>query len=187
MSDVAGAATSVTDRDDRVDIYANALFEVTRAEASLGVVEDQLFRIARTFESNDELRDALTDPSIPPDRRLGIVEDLLGTRALPLTHSLVSFIVGAGRARDLPAIIDKLVARAAEARDEAVAEVRSVVELSEEQTKKLAAALEKATGKKVAVKVVIDPDVLGGIIAQVGDTVLDGSVRHRLEQLRGIR
>lgn len=187
MSDVAGATTTTTDRDERVETYAKALFEVARSEKSLGVVEDQLFRIARTFEDNDELRDALTDTSVPPDRRLGIVEDLLGKRALPLVSALVSFIVAAGRARDLPAIIDKLVARAAETRDEAVAEVRAAVELSEEQTKKLADALEKATGKKVAVKVVIDPDVLGGIIAQVGDTVIDGSVRHRLEQLRGIR
>jgi F-type H+-transporting ATPase subunit delta len=101
-----------------------------------------------------------------------------------VTTNLVAFIVGAGRARQLPQIIDRLVERAAAAKDSVVGEVRSAIPLTEEQKARLADALSKATGKKVEVKVVIDPSVLGGLVAQVGDTVIDGSVRARLDQLR---
>jgi F-type H+-transporting ATPase subunit delta len=65
-----------------------------------------------------------------------------------------------------------------------VAEVRSAVPLDEDQRTRLAAALGRATGRAVDVKVVIDPEVLGGVVAQVGDTVIDGSVRARLDELR---
>jgi F-type H+-transporting ATPase subunit delta len=92
-------------------------------------------------------------------------------------------VVGAGRAHDLPAIIDRLVERAAEAKQKALAEVRSAIPLTDEQVRRLAAALTKAVGKQVEVKVIVDPSILGGLVAQVGDTVIDGSVRSRLEQL----
>jgi F-type H+-transporting ATPase subunit delta len=170
--------------DDRINAYADALFEVARAEGSLGRVEDELFSVARTIETNDALRNALTDEYVPIDRRQGIVEDLLGGRASATTTSLVSFVVGSGRARDLPKIIDRLVEKAAESRAEEVGEVRTAYPLDDDQRERLAAALSKHTGKKVSLKVVVDPSILGGVVAQVGDTVIDGSVRRRLEQLK---
>jgi F-type H+-transporting ATPase subunit delta len=169
---------------DRIGAYAAALLEVAKAEGSLETVEEELFRVARTLEANDELRTTLSDPALPVDRRQRIVEELLGPRASPVTTALVSFVVGAGRSRDLPAIIDRLVRRAAEERAEAVAEVRTAVPLTEDQRRRLAEALSRATGKRVSVKVVVDPRVLGGVVAQVGDTVIDGSIRHRLEALK---
>lgn len=170
--------------DARIDGYANALFEVARVEGSLGEVEDELFRFARTLEGNDELRAVLTDPAVPAERRLGVVQDLLGAKASPVTTALVSFVVSIGRARDLPAIIDALVGKAAAAKDRAVATVRSAIALTDDQRDRLAAALAKATGKQVEIKVIVDPSVLGGLVAEVGDTVIDGTVRSRLEQLR---
>ncbi len=169
---------------ERIDAYAAALFEVARAEGSLDRVEEELFRVARTIEGSDELRSTLTDQAVPVERRQGIVEDLLGGRASPVTTALVSFVVGVGRSKDLPAIIDRLVERAAEERSQAVAEVRSAIPLDDDQKSRLATALGKATGKTVSVKVVVDPSILGGIVAQVGDTVIDGSIRSRLNQLR---
>jgi F-type H+-transporting ATPase subunit delta len=169
---------------DRIDGYASALFEVARAEGDLGEVEDELFRFARTLEGSDELRSVLTDQAVPVSRRQGVVEDLLGGRASATTANLVSFVVGAGRARDLPAIIDRLVERAARERQAVVAEVRTAVPLSGDQQQRLATALGNHTGKKVEVKVIVDPTVLGGVVAQVGDTVIDGSIRTRLDQLK---
>ena len=170
--------------DDRIDGYANALFEVAQVEGSLDAVENELFQVARALETNDELRSMLTDEAIPIERRQGVVEDLLGDRASPVTVSLVSFVIGSGRARQLPAIVDRLVARAAEAKNKAVAEVRTAIPLTEDQRSRLADALGKATGKSVEVKSIVDPSVLGGVVAQFGDTVIDGSIRNRLEQLR---
>ena len=169
---------------DRVDAYADALFEVAKAEGALETVEDELFKVARTFEANEQLRSTLTDSVIPVERRLGIVEDLLGGRAAPITTALVSFVVAAGRSRDLPAIIDKLVAKAAADRKQVVAEVRAAISLDAATIERLAAALSTATGKSVSVKVIVDQTVRGGVIARIGDTVLDGSVRHRLDQLK---
>ncbi|MBI2709328.1 MAG: ATP synthase F1 subunit delta [Actinobacteria bacterium] len=168
----------------RVDVYAEALFSVARAEGALGEVEDELFRFARALEANDELRDRLADPHIPAALRQQIVEDLLGGRAQPSTTGIVSLLVAAGRAREIPAIVDAMVARSAAAASKEVAEVRSATDLTDDQKVRLADALGRATGKQVEVKVIIDPSVQGGIVARVGDTVIDGSVRRRLEQLR---
>ena len=170
--------------DDRTLAYAEALFAVARAEGTLGEVEDELFRFSQTLQGSDELRDALTDPSIPASRRQQIVEDLLGGKASTTTVALVSMVVGTGRSRELPTIIRQLVEMGAAEANKEVAEVRSAVPLTDDQRKRLADALGEATGKQVEVKVVVDPSVLGGVVAQVGDTVIDGSVRTKLERLR---
>ena len=170
--------------DDRTLAYAEALFAVARAEGTLGEVEDELFRFSQTLQGSDELRDALTDPSIPASRRQQIVEDLLGGKASTTTVALVSMVVGTGRSRELPTIIRQLVEMSAAEANKEVAEVRSAVPLTDDQRKRLAEALGEATGKQVEVKVVVDPSVMGGIVAQVGDTVIDGSVRSRLDKLK---
>jgi F-type H+-transporting ATPase subunit delta len=170
--------------DARIEGYARALFEIARAEGTLDEVEDELFRFARSYESSDSLRSALTDESLPAGKRQAIVEDLLGGKATSTTTQLVSMVVGSGRGRDLPAIIDNLVARASSAKNLAVAEVRSAVPLTADQQARLAAALANATGKQVNLKTIVDPSILGGIVATVGDTVIDGSVRTRVEQLK---
>lgn len=169
---------------DHIDGYATALFEVARAEGEIDEVEDELFRFRQALEGSDELRNVLTDELIPPARRQSIVEDLLGGKATRTTTALLSFVVAAGRGRDLPAIISRLVDRATSSKDQVLAEVRSAVALTDDQQHRLAAALTNATGKNVAVKVIVDPSILGGVVAQVGDTVFDGSVRHRLDQLK---
>jgi F-type H+-transporting ATPase subunit delta len=169
---------------DLSDAYAEALFEIAKAEGNLERIEDELFRFARTLEGNDELRMTLTDMTIPVERRQKLVEELLGGKASPVTVALVSFVVGVGRSRNLPEIIDKLVAKAAEERKEAVAEIRTAFPLDDEHRRRLAEALGRSTGKRVSIKEVIDPTVLGGVVAVIGDTVIDASIRHRLEQLR---
>ena len=170
--------------DPRTDAYARAMFDVARAEGDLGRIGDERFRFARALEGSDELRSALTDPHLPASRRQQIVEDLLGGKADPSTVALVGMAVGTGRANDLPAIIDSLVAMSAAEANRAVAEVRSAIELTADQRDRLAAAIEAATGKQVEVKVLVDPTILGGVVTTVGDTVLDGSVRTRLERLK---
>lgn len=169
---------------DRTTAYARAMFDVARAEGNVDRIGDELYRFARALEGSDELRTALTDPHLPASKRQQIVEDLLGGRAEPATISLVGMAVGTGRARELPAIIDSLVKMSAEESGKVVAEVRSAVELDAGQRDRLADAVAKATGRQVEVKVVVDPSVLGGLVTTVGDTVIDGSVRTRLEQLK---
>lgn len=173
-----------TPAPDRVDGYAAALLEVARAEGLVGRVSDELYHFARAFERHDALRQTITDMAVPVERRQAIVEEILGAKSSPLSAALVSFVVGAGRARDLVSIIDKFVKRAASERQREVAEVRSAVPLDEDQQKRLAEALSHALDKQIEVKVLVDPSLLGGIVARVGDTVIDGSIRYKLEKLR---
>jgi F-type H+-transporting ATPase subunit delta len=170
--------------DELVRGYASALLEVARAEGVVARVGDELYRIARVLETSAELRLGLSDPRLPLERKQGIVEDLLGGRVLPLTLNLVNFLVSAGHSGDLPAIADQLAAQAAAERDRAIAEVRTAFELDEETVRRLAESLSRATGKQVEVKTVVDPSLLGGLVARVGDTVIDGSLQHRFEGLR---
>lgn len=169
---------------ERNKAYAQALFAVAAAESNLGPIQDELFQFGRILAGSDELRDRIADASMPASKRAELVEDLLGGKVSQTTVALVSMIVAAGRGRDLPAIVDQLDNLSASAGGKEVAVIRSAIELTEDQKTRLATALESATGKPVDIRVVIDPTVLGGIIATVGDTVIDGSVRRRLDQLK---
>jgi F-type H+-transporting ATPase subunit delta len=105
---------------------------VADAEGALERVEDELFRFGRAVQEHPELRDRLVDPSIDTGTKLGIVTDLLGDRAHPQTLSAIAFVVQAGRARQLTQIADAVARIAAESRAQAVAEVRTAVELTDD-------------------------------------------------------
>ena len=164
--------------------YAQALFSIAEAEDALATVEDELFRFARAVETENSLRESLTDPALPAERKKAVLKEILGERASPHTVSILGFLVEQGKARELTQIVDELVSLAAERRKAAVAEVRTAVALSDKQRDDLAKALERATGKTVELKVVVDPSVVGGVVARVGDQVIDGSIRRRLELAR---
>ena len=164
--------------------YAEALFRVVQAEGELDRVEDELYRFGKILESNHELKQALSDRSMERTQRLKILEELLHEKVSPHTLAMLTFVVEQERARHLPEILEELSRLAAEARESVVGEVRSAVPLDNKQQAALAKALSKATGKNVTVKVIVDPSVIGGISAKVGDTVIDGTVKRRLEQLK---
>ncbi|MDH3260390.1 MAG: ATP synthase F1 subunit delta [Acidimicrobiia bacterium] len=169
---------------DRVKGYAAGLFEIARAEDQLDRVQSELLQIAAAFRSSDELRDSLSNPQLPTDRKKSIVDGLLETRASDLTVAFVNFAVGMGRASSLPDIVDEMVETAAASVNREVAEIRTAVELDAATVERLIAALARKTGKQLEPKVIVDPSVIGGIVARVGDTVIDGSVQKRLSGLR---
>jgi F-type H+-transporting ATPase subunit delta len=170
--------------DAAVRGYAAAIFEVAKAEGILETVEDELFRFARTVEAEPKLREALRDINLPPERRAEAVRELLGKKANQHTINLIQFIVQSGRIRDLTAIVDALVEKAAAERSKAVAEVRTAVPLDPNQRENLKAAIAKATGLDVELKVIVDSSVLGGLLVRVGDQIFDGTVRRRLQSAR---
>jgi F-type H+-transporting ATPase subunit delta len=164
--------------------YAQALFAVAHAEGVLPKVEDELYAFGKALEQHTDLRDALTDAGLPGENKKAVVHDVLGDRANPVTASLLGFVIDAGRAREIPKIVDELARMASAERDHALAEVRSAVELTAEQRDRLAQALSRATGHPVDVKVVVDPSVIAGVVARVGDEVFDGSIANRLEDAK---
>lgn len=174
----------MADADELVKGYAEALFKVVQAEGELDTVEDELYRFGKLLEENYELKRALSEQGVDHSSRVKILEELLGDKVSPHTLGMLTFIVAQDRARMLPEILEEMSRIAAESRDSALAEVRSAVPLDENQRAELTRALQRATGKTIELKVLIDPTVLGGIVAKVGDTVIDGTIRHRIEQLK---
>jgi F-type H+-transporting ATPase subunit delta len=174
----------VSTTSDRVESYAQAFLEVARAEGHLAEVEDELFRFSNAYAESDELRLALTDPALPLARKVAVIQDLLEAKALAVSVALVTAVVIAGRAGELEEIVARFVQLAVAERAHEVAEVRSAVPLSDDDIARLQEALSRSTRKNVEVKVIVDPDVMGGIVTKIGDQVIDGTVRSRLDQLR---
>ena len=174
----------MADKDALVRGYAEALFRIAEAEGELELVEGQLYAFAKLLEQQTRVREALIDPKLPAENKRGLIRDALGERANPNTVNLLGFLVEQGHARELARIVESLAEVSAEGRRGALAEVRSAVPLDERQRARLAEALSKATGRQVEVRVVVDPSVLGGVIARVGDEIFDGSVKSRLDEAK---
>jgi F-type H+-transporting ATPase subunit delta len=174
----------VTDKETLVRRYAEALFAVAEVEGEAGPIADQLFAFAKGIERDAKLRDALTDPALPAENKRALVRDLLGERANPHALNILGFLIDEGRTREIERIVQQVVAVAAEHRRHVVAEVRSAVPLDTDRRARLSEALSHATGKDVELKVVVDPQVVGGLVARVGDEVFDGTVRSHLAEAR---
>ncbi len=168
----------------RAQSYANALIEIGNAEGDTSSLEADIHAFANAVAGSSELQNSLSDSSLPAVQRQQVVEDVLAGKAGKATIAAISMIVGAGRAADLPEIARSVSSTLAGARGSAYAEVRSAVPLSADQVTKLEAALSKKTGRPVTARVTVDPSVVGGLITQIDDTVIDGSVRRRLSQMR---
>lgn len=164
--------------------YASAFFAVAKAEGALATVGNELATFANAYESSPELQHALTDQAVPAERRQQVVETLLGNKAHSVTTNLVSMVVGSGRARELPGVVKALLAQSAAEEGKVSGEVRSAHPLSSEQQAALSEAIAKKTGKNVSLTFLVDPSVMGGVVTRIGDAIIDGSIRSRLDQLK---
>jgi F-type H+-transporting ATPase subunit delta len=170
--------------DDAVRGYAHALLSIAEGEGVLDRVQDELYALAKSVERHADLREALTDAALPSERKKAVIDELQGERAHPLTATLVGFLLDAGQARRIGPIAEELAREAAHRSERTLAEVRAAVPLTDEQRSRLADALTKATGHPVELKIDVDPSVVGGVVARVGDEVFDGSVASRLAEAR---
>lgn len=169
---------------DRTQSYARAIVELASGEGALETLEDELLVVARAVDSHEELRQRLTDIHLPVAQRLAFVESQALEAAHPTTRAVLAMLIAANRAGDLSAIASEVAERAAASREEELAEVFVAVPLDDSQQRALKEALERATGKRLDVKVYVDESVVGGVRAKIGDTVIDGSLARRIERMR---
>ncbi|HEV2427555.1 MAG TPA: F0F1 ATP synthase subunit delta [Acidimicrobiales bacterium] len=167
----------------RVGGYADALLESLPVE-EFSRVEGELFAWARAIEGSRELRRLLQDRDAPVAMRASATTQLLADRVHPVTQRLAVFTVEGGRARDVIGTLDYLVDYVARARDWRVARVHAARPLTEAATSDLAFSLADLTGQDVEIQVTDEPDLLGGILVEVGDLRLDATTRGRLGALR---
>ncbi len=165
--------------------YARALFGLALESGELDATREQLDSTAQVFASSPELRDALMTPLRPAAERKAVLEAVAEREGLSvLLRHFFGFLIDQRRLLAFDAIREEFVRLADEHAGLTTATVVSAADLDSTQQDRLAAALSERTGKRVRLDVSVDPDLLGGVIAKVGDLVFDGSLRTQLGQLR---
>ena len=166
----------------RVAGFADALLDQIDT-VEFAVVEEELFRWARTVEANADLRRLLLDRDAPLASRLGTVEELLGGRVSAISLRLAKFVIEGGRPRDVVGTLDYLVDYVARSRDWRVARVYTARDLDASSQADLVNSLATLTGKSVELQIAQDPALVGGVLVEVGDLRLDATTRGRLGAL----
>lgn len=162
-----------------------ASFEQALAAGTLDEVEDDLFRFARIVEREGELREALEDDWADDSRKRALLDSLLAGKVGPITLRVITAAALVSvRRRNVHDALEQFSRLAAELRERLNARVTVAVEPTPEQLERLGVELARVFGKKMGLRVEVDPQILGGVVVRVGDQVLDGSVARRLEIAR---
>lgn len=170
--------------DPVVNAYAESLFRLATAEEMADRVEEELHELERLYESNPDFKEFIYNPRVKTEGKKDALEELFGEKLSRVTLNQVNLIVDQERGRMLPKIAEEYYRLASEARAKVTAEVVTAVPISESSLQKLGEALSKLTKKEVYMRTRVDESIVGGAIVKVGDKVLDGSVRSKLNQLK---
>jgi len=165
--------------------YARAVLEIGTANGNLDKIGADLRSLAKAMRESAELVTALTNPAIRRADRRRVIDGLLQRiGAEPHTKNLVYLLLDGERLGSLEAISREVDAMIEAKAGRMSAEITSARPLDATQLSQIITSLEKLSGKKVAVTRREDPDLLGGVVAKLGDTVYDGSLRTQLRTLR---
>jgi F-type H+-transporting ATPase subunit delta len=165
--------------------YARALFALAREEGRVEEVRGELRRLGETLAANPELRGVLFQPLVPASERRRVLEAVAARlNAGALLLRFYAYLIDQRRLVDFDAIEAEYVKLADEAAGRAKARIRTAQPLTDAQRERLARALAARAGRAVELEVEVDPALIGGLVAQLGDTVYDGSLRTQLVQLR---
>jgi len=163
--------------------YAGAMFELARKQNTLDRTLEEVKEMAKVF-ANRKLAYLLREPKIPAQRKETAIRQALTDRVLPTSLNLALLIVQRGLVDAMPNIGKEFEQLIRNYRNEAVADVTTATPLDAGQSALVKQALERLTGKTIIMQTRSDPSILGGVVARVGDQVIDGSVRHRLGALQ---
>jgi len=176
------AASELVDGCEELGVQA--LFAAAEREGKLAEVEDELFRFGQIVSGSPELEATLADRTAPVARRAQLVEDLLRGKANDVTIRAAQVALGGFGGRTLAGALTRLVELAAQRRHRSIAYVTVAAPLTEEQERRLGAALAARYGRDISLKTTVDPRVLGGVRVQVGADLYDGTVARRLAEAR---
>jgi F-type H+-transporting ATPase subunit delta len=169
---------SVVDR-----VYARALFEAAQEKGRLEPVRDQLEQVVTAAAEVPELRELLRNPQLDPRARAAALEDVLAGGD-ELLRNFLLVLVDKGHIGELEVIAQEFERLVAAAEGVLSAELTTAIELSDDDERRLLTQIEDASGRKVEATRQVDPELIGGIVLQVGSHRLDASVRGRLDRLR---
>jgi F-type H+-transporting ATPase subunit delta len=165
--------------------YANAFADIAIAQGAPQTAVRQLADFGEAFAVSAELRNFLESPAVDAQIKHRVIEKIvLQQGASRIIRNFLFVIVDHHRAHMLPEIIAAVQEVVRQRQGLAEAEISSAVELSAAQKTELAKTLSRLTGKRIEPKYSLDPALLGGAVARVGDTIYDGSLRSRLTEMR---
>jgi F-type H+-transporting ATPase subunit delta len=165
--------------------YAKAFADIAIAQGAPQTAVKQLADFGEAFAESRELRNFLGSPAVDLQAKHRVIEKIAARQgAGRIVRNFVFVILDHHRAHLLPEIIAGVQAVVRQRQGIAEAEISSAVELSSAQKTDLAKTLSRLTGKRIEAKYSLDPALLGGAIARVGDTIYDGSLRSRLAEMR---
>jgi F-type H+-transporting ATPase subunit delta len=165
--------------------YARAVIDLGEANKNLDKIGQDLRALAKAMKDSEELQDTLTNPAIRRADRRKVLDGLLQRlNAQPQTKNLVYVLLDGERVGNLVAISREVDTMIQAKSGRVTAEITSAQPLDAGQLQQITTALEKLSGKKVDVSKKEDPELLGGVVAKVGDVVYDGSLRSQLRAIR---
>ena len=165
--------------------YAKALIEIGTDSGSLDALVREITAIAEAIDASPELRSVIENPQVSrATRKLVMLEIAQRFGSGAMARNTISLLTDNGRLRFLPAIAQVLRAEA-DARIGVIrAQITSATPLSDAYAQRLGQALEAKYNKKVILQRDVDPSLISGVVTRVGDTIIDGSLRARLQGLR---
>ncbi|PLX22978.1 MAG: ATP synthase F1 subunit delta [Ignavibacteria bacterium] len=164
--------------------YAEAILDAIPADSSPETVIAELQDVQASVEASRELRLFFESPVIATDTKAEAVKALFQDRVSPYVVSVLLLLVEKRRESAVLAIITQVLVLRRAREGVLTTTVSSAVELDDGQRATLINALETTSGKRIEAEYAVDPDLVGGLIVRMGDTVYDGSVQHQLKRLR---
>jgi F-type H+-transporting ATPase subunit delta len=165
--------------------YATAMADIALEQGAAEPVRKQLGDFGAAYTESSELRNVLANPAVDRAAKHGVIEKLVARLgASRIVRNFLFVVVDNQRAHLLPEILQSFEDVLRQRQGVAEAEVTSAAELTAPQKTQLQQTLERLTGKKIQANYSLDPALLGGAVVRIGDTIYDGSVRNRLNQMR---
>ncbi len=165
--------------------YANALADIALAQGAAAPALKQLADFGALYAESEALRNVLASPGVPREAKHGVIEKLAARMgASKIIRNFLFVVIDHRRSALLPKIIETFEDVVRKRQGIAEAEIASAVELTAAQKKEMAQKITDMTGKRVETKYAVEPGLLGGAVVRIGDTIYDGSLRSRLNELR---
>lgn len=164
--------------------YAEALFDIARDKGLLDQVDDELGMVVNIIDANPQLQAALGNVLIPAEAKRNVVSKVFSGKVSDLVLNFLLVLIRKRREAQIPAIYREYLELANKARGIVEVEVRSAIPLPDDTVRNLEAKLVQRLGKRVKFQTQVAPELLGGLVVRVGDELIDGSVKTRLQRMR---
>lgn len=163
--------------------YAQALFSLGKERDTLDAWQSDLALLSSLAE-NDQVATYLTNPSVAPERKLATLESTFDAGVQPETRNLARLLIERHRTELIPEIREIFDNQVRADRGIVIADVTTAERLNDAEQELVRDKLHSLTGKTVQLATHVDPEIIGGIVIRIGDQVIDGSVRNKLEKMR---